>query len=333
VIRQHDLRFTPRSKISPMLRLALLLFALVAVPSITFAQEEDLLKLLGDEEEEGPVYTNAAFKTTRVINGHSLENTAHGVLDFKIGHRFGPVNGGANEFFGLDGATIRLGLDYGLTDRLMIGIGRSSYEKTVDGFMKYKLLRQCDSGCDMPFTLAVVAASSINTVKQSDFWPYPEEDRAYYFSHRMAYAFQVIVGRKFNESFTMQLNPGLVHKNLVETEEDANDIFHISGAARMKLTKRIALNGEYFYVLPGQITQPTAEEEAAGALRTRNSLSFGFDIETGGHVFQLHMTNSLPMFERGYITETTENWADGGIHFGFNISRVFTVHEPKKKKV
>lgn len=316
-----------------MLRLALLLFALVAVPSITFAQEEDLLKLLGDEEEEGPVYTNAAFKTTRVINGHSLENTAHGVLDFKIGHRFGPVNGGANEFFGLDGATIRLGLDYGLTDRLMIGIGRSSYEKTVDGFMKYKLLRQCDSGCDMPFTLAVVAASSINTVKQSDFWPYPEEDRAYYFSHRMAYAFQVIVGRKFNESFTMQLNPGLVHKNLVETEEDANDIFHISGAARMKLTKRIALNGEYFYVLPGQITQPTAEEEAAGALRTRNSLSFGFDIETGGHVFQLHMTNSLPMFERGYITETTENWADGGIHFGFNISRVFTVHEPKKKKV
>lgn len=316
-----------------MLRLALLLFALVAVPSITFAQEEDLLKLLGDEEEEGPVYTNAAFKTTRVINGHSLENTAHGVLDFKIGHRFGPVNGGANEFFGLDGATIRLGLDYGLTDRLMIGIGRSSYEKTVDGFMKYKLLRQCDSGCDMPFTLAVVAASSINTVKQSDFWPYPEEERAYYFSHRMAYAFQVIVGRKFNESFTMQLNPGLVHKNLVETEEDANDIFHISGAARMKLTKRIALNGEYFYVLPGQITQPTAEEEAAGALRTRNSLSFGFDIETGGHVFQLHMTNSLPMFERGYITETTENWADGGIHFGFNISRVFTVHEPKKKKV
>jgi hypothetical protein len=243
------------------------------------------------------------------------------------------VNGGANEFFGLDGATIRLGLDYGVTDRLMIGIGRSSFEKTVDGFVKYKLLRQCDSGCDMPFTLALVASSSINTVKRSDFWPYPEDERAYYFSHRMAYSFQMILGRKFNESFSMQLNPGVVHVNLVENAEDANDIIHISGAARMKLTKRIALNGEYFYVLPGQITQPTAEEEAAGALRTRNSLSFGFDIETGGHVFQLHMTNSLPMFERGFITETTENWGDGGIHFGFNISRVFTVHEPKKKPI
>jgi hypothetical protein len=316
-----------------MLRRSLLLISLLIASSAAFAQEEDLLKLLGDDEEEGPMYTNAAFKTTRVINGHSLENTAHGVLDFKIGHRFGPVNGGANEFFGLDGATIRLGLDYGVTDRLMVGIGRSSFEKTVDGFVKYKLLRQCDSGCDMPFTLAVVAASSINTVKQSDFWPYPEEERAYYFSHRMAYSFQMILGRKFNESFTMQLNPGVVHVNLVETAEDANDIIHISGAARMKLTKRIALNGEYFYVLPGQITQPTAEEEAAGALRTRNSLSFGFDIETGGHVFQLHMTNSLPMFERGFITETTENWGDGGIHFGFNISRVFTVHEPKKKPI
>jgi hypothetical protein len=316
-----------------MLRRCLLLLSILIASSAAFAQEEDLLKLLGEDEEEGPMHTNAAFKTTRVINGHSLENTAHGVLDFKIGHRFGPVNGGANEFFGLDGATIRLGLDYGVTDRLMIGIGRSSFEKTVDGFVKYKLLRQCDSGCDMPFTLALVASSSINTVKRSDFWPYPEDERAYYFSHRMAYSFQMILGRKFNESFSMQLNPGVVHVNLVENAEDANDIIHISGAARMKLTKRIALNGEYFYVLPGQITQPTAEEEAAGALRTRNSLSFGFDIETGGHVFQLHMTNSLPMFERGFITETTENWGDGGIHFGFNISRVFTVHEPKKKPI
>jgi hypothetical protein len=314
-----------------MLRSLLLLAVFVSAAPV-IAQDDDLLKLLG-EEETGPVYTNAAFKTTRVINGHSLENTAHGVLDFKIGHRFGPVNGGANEFFGLDGAFIRLGLDYGVTDRLMIGIGRSSFEKTIDGFVKYKFLRQCDEGCGMPVTLAVVGASSINTVKRSDFWPYPEDERAYYFSHRMAYSFQMILGRKFNEAFSMQLNPGVVHVNLVENAEDANDIIHISGAARMKLTKRVALNGEYFYVLPGQITQPTAEEEEAGALRTRNSLSIGFDIETGGHVFQLHMTNSLPMFERGFITETTENWGDGGIHFGFNISRVFTVHEPKKKPI
>ena len=139
-----------------MIRPFLLLCALIAAASPACAQDDDLLKLLG-EEETGPEYTTAAFKTTRVINGHSLENTAHGVLDFKIGHRFGFVNGGVNEFFGLDGATIRLGLDYGVTDRLMIGIGRSSFQKTLDGFAKYKFLKQCDAGCTMPITLAVVA--------------------------------------------------------------------------------------------------------------------------------------------------------------------------------
>lgn len=296
-----------------MNRSVLLALSLSASPLIA---QDDLLGLLG-EEEAGPVYTNASFKTTRVINGHSLENTAHGVLDFKIGHRFGFLNGGINEFFGLDGATIRLGLDYGATDRLMIGIGRSSYQKTVDGYAKYKFLRQCDEGCTMPVTLAVVAASSINTVKRSDFWP--DASQQYYFSHRMAYSFQVIVGRKFSESVSFQLNPGVVHRNLVATTEDPNDVFHLSGAGRLKLTKRVAVNAEYFYVLPDQLRE-----------EFRNSLSLGLDIETGGHVFQLHVTNSTGMFERAYITETVGDWAEGEVHFGFNISRVFTLHVPKK---
>lgn len=282
------------------------------------AQDDDLLSLLG-EEETGPEYTSAAFKSTRVINGHSLENVAHGVLDFRIGHRFGFVNGGVNEFFGLDGATVRLGLDYGITDRLMVGIGRSSFQKTVDGFAKYKFLKQCDSGCEMPITLAVVAASSMTTLRQTDL-PWYDPTREDYFSHRLGYSFQLIVGRKFSENFSMQLNPGVVHRNLVPTADDPNDIIHISGAARMKLTKRIALNAEYFYVLPDQLPEIY-----------RNSLSLGFDIETGGHVFQLHFTNSTGMFERGFITETTGDWGNGDIHFGFNISRVFTVHKPKKK--
>ena len=290
------------------------------VLSLHASAQDDLLKLLGEEVDTVPVYTNASFKTTRVINGHSLENTAHGVLDFKIGHRFGMVNGGANEFFGLDGATIRLGLDYGVTDRLMVGIGRSSYMKTVDGFVKYKFLRQCDEGCTMPITLAVVASSSITTL-QTESLPWYDPSRTDYFTHRMGYSFQVIAGRKFSEKFTLQLNPGLVHRNLVEYAEEKNDVIHISGAGRIKLSKRVALNAEYFYVLPDQI----AEE-------FRNSLSFGFDIETGGHVFQLHLTNSTAMYERGVITETVGNWADGDIHFGFNISRVFTMHEPKKPK-
>jgi len=299
-----------------MHRIVLTTLFLCATP---LAAQEDLLSQLG-EEDTIHGYTTASFKTTRVINGHSLENTAHGVLDFRISHRFGFVNGGINEFFGLDGATVRLGLDYGVTDRLMIGIGRSSFQKTVDGFTKYKILRQCDEGCTMPITLAVLATSSITTLQQKDL-PWFDPTRTDYFTHRLTYTFQVILGRKFSERLTLQLNPGVVHRNLVGRNEEANDVIHISGAGRFKLTKRVALNAEYFYVLPDQIDT-----------RFHNSFSLGFDIETGGHVFQLHFTNSTGMFERAFITETEGDWGNGDIRYGFNISRVFTVHKPKRKK-
>lgn len=287
----------------------------------TFATaQDDLLSLLG-EDSTVVEYTTASFKTTRVINGHSLENTAHGVLDFKIGHRFGLVSGGAGNFYGLDDATIRLGLDYGLTDRIMIGIGRSSYQQTVDGFVKYKALRQCFSGCGMPITLAIVAATNITTLPADDV-PWYGEDRTDYFTNRMAYSFQAIIGRKFSEAFSFQLMPGLVHRNLVATTDDQNDLLYVGGAGRYKLTRRIALNAEYFYVLPDQ--GPREDYY--------NSVAIGFDIETGGHVFQLHFTNSTGMFERAYITETSDDFFAGDIHFGFNISRVFTLHDPKKKQ-
>jgi len=314
-----------------MLRTIAVCICLPLLSVSTFAQEEDLLKLLG-EEETGPVYTTASFKTTRVINGHSLENTAHGVLDFKISHRFGSLEEGAGNFFGLDQATIRLGFDYGVTDRLMIGIGRSSFQKTVDGFVKYKFLRQCQEGCGMPVTAAVVAASSITTMQAADV-PWYGEGREDYFSNRMSYSFQLVVGRKFTESFTLQLTPGVVHRNLTQYEEEQNDVFNIGFAGRIKLSKRVALNAEYFYVFPGQLREPTSEElainENAGFT---NVFSIGFDIETGGHVFQLHFTNSEGMFERAFITETTNRWGESQVHYGFNISRVFTVHKPKKPK-
>lgn len=299
-----------------MIRSAIVALSLCASP--LFAQD-DLLKLLGDEET-GPTYATASFKSTRVINGHSLENTARGVLDFRISHRFGYVNSGVDGFFGLDDATIRLGLDYGITDRLMVGIGRSSYQKTVDGFTKYKILRQCTSGCSMPITLSFLATSSITTL-QTEQLPWYDPTRTDYFTHRLAYTFQVILGRKFNENLSLQLNPGLVHRNLVGRAEEANDVIHISAAGRFKLTKRLALTTEYFYVLPDQIDA-----------KYHNSFSVGVDIETGGHVFQLQFTNSTGMFERSFITETEGQWGKGDIRYGFNISRVFTVAKPKKPK-
>ncbi|MBL8000374.1 MAG: hypothetical protein JNL05_00310 [Flavobacteriales bacterium] len=305
------------------MRLPLFLLAITLLQAV-HAQDDDLLSLLG--EDSTVEYTTASFKATRVINGNSIENTAHGVLDFRISHRFGYLSAGNEEFWGLDQAFIRLGLDYGVTERLMVGLGRSSYNKTVDGFFKYKILRQCDQGCSTPLTLSFAAGMDITTLAD-DKLPWYQEGRELYMSQRMGYYFQLIAGRKFNERFTLQLMPGLVHNNMVRTAEDAHDVINIGGAGRYKITKRMAINGEYFYVLPDQLPEPVSP----GDPEFHNSFSVGLDIETGGHVFQLHCTNSFPMFERGFITQTTGDWLDGDISFGFNISRVFTVHDPKAK--
>ena len=276
-----------------------------------FAQEEqDLLSLLG--REETTEYAAASFKTNRVINLHSLESTAAGVLDVKISHRFGYLSDGLYGLFGLDLATIRLGADYGITDKLTIGAGRSSYEKSYDGFIKYKLYRQSTGLREMPVTIAILGTACIETIK----WEHPERENLA--SSRYYYAGQLIIGRKFSDGFSFQVSPTLVHRNLVETNEEHNDVFALGFAGRMKLNKRLSLNAEYIYLFPNQVAEGIY-----------NSFSIGFDIETGGHVFQLHFTNSASMVERGFVAESNGNWADGDIHFGFNISRVFTIVKPK----
>ena len=283
----------------------------LCIVSLSAWGQDDLLSLLGDEEEVTN-YATASFKTNRVINLHSLESTSGGVMDFKISHRFGTLNRGAYELFGLDNATMRLGLDFGITDRLTIGGGRSNFEKTYDTFIKYKFLRQSSGKRNMPVTAAFLATAAVQTLK----WDNP--DRENYFSSRLYYTYQLILGRKFSEGFSLQLSPTVVHRNLVKTSAESNDVIAVAAAGRIKLTKRLAINAEYIYVLPDQLASEYV-----------NSFSLGFDIETGGHVFQLHFTNSTSMIEKGFIAETREKWLDGGIHFGFNVSRVFTVVKPK----
>ena len=288
----------------------LLLVTFLAVSPTVFAQD-DLLSLIEDEKPQTD-FAKASFKTTRVINSQSLENTAPGVLDMKISHRFGPLNGGAYELFGLDAATIRIGLDYGITDHLMVGVGRSSVQKTYDGFLKMKLLRQSSGARTMPLTVIWFSGMALNSLK----WQFPERNN--FFSSRLAYTHQLIFGRKFTEGFTLQFMPTVVHRNLIPTSEEKHDVIALGVAGRQKLTRRLAVNAEYYYVLPNQIAD-----------NLRNSLSIGFDIETGGHVFQLHFTNSTAMVEKGFITENTGSWEKGDIRFGFNISRVFTIRQPK----
>lgn len=282
---------------------------LLLIPPSVYAQEddEDLLALLGEVEHTEYIY--ATFKANRIINLHSVENTSKGVLDIKISHRFGFLNGGIYELFGLDQASIRIGGDYGINDWLMIGLGRSSFEKTYDGFTKVKLLRQSKGKKNMPVTASLLASTAITTVE------FQNPDRVNYFTSRMFFTFQALIGRKFNNSLSLQLSPSMVHRNLVKMNTEANDVYSLGIGGRIKLNKRTSFNAEYIYVLPDQL-----------APGYKNSFSVGFDIETGGHVFQLHFTNSTSMIEKGFITESTGNWFDGDIHFGFNVSRVFTIN-------
>lgn len=273
-------------------------------------------KLLSESDNSTINYVTAGFKSTRVINGQSFENTGRGVLDTRISHRFGFLSSGAYELFGLDQSTIRLGVDYGINDRLMAGIGRSNYEKTIDGFGKYKLLRQSTGEKKMPVTLSLFAAVALKTNHFED------AERTNYFTSHLYYTYQIIAGRKFSEQFSLQFTPTLVHRNLIDSAQYKNDVWAIGAAGRIKLTKRVALCGEYYYVLPYQISSIY-----------HNSAAIGFDIETGGHVFQLHFTNSTAMNEKGFITETTGDALKGDIHFGFNISRVFTLSNRKFKNI
>jgi hypothetical protein len=290
------------------------LLLILYAPSDTYAQPEDepdLLSLLGEEETLD--FATATFKSTRIINLHSIEQAAGGVLDFRISHRFGFVNTGAYELFGLDGATMRLGLEYGITDWLMVGVGRSSFNKTLDGFAKAKILRQSSGSRNMPISISAFSSMIVETMK----WKYPE--RQNFYTSRLKYTFQILIARKFNERLSLQLVPTMVHRNLVATEAERHDVLALGAGGRFKLTKRTSFNAEYIYVAPDQISP-----------MYKNSLSLGFDIETGGHVFQLHFTNSTSMVEPGFVTETVGDWAMGDVHFGFNVSRVFTIREKKK---
>ena len=268
----------------------------------------DIMKMLENDLEPTTDYTTATFKTTRLINGHTVENVGKGVMDVKISHRFGKINGGGYELFGLDNATMRMGFDFGLTNYLMVGIGRSTYQKTYDAFFKVKLLRQSKGKRNMTITLSYVPTVALKTLKFED------PNRENYFTSRLFFTHQLIIGRKFSEGTSLQLMPTYTHVNLVQLATDPNDLLAIGIGGRQKISKRISLNFEYYYQIPEYKT-----------LNTTNSLSVGFDIETGGHVFQLHFTNSQGMSERTFISETTGDWSKGDIFFGFNISRVFTL--------
>jgi hypothetical protein len=294
-------------------------FILTVFSSQLFAQ--DLMDMLDKGSTPQTNYAYATFKTTRVVLGQSIESPAKGTLQFLVEHNFGKLNEGAYAMWGLDQSTVRLGLEYGIKDWLSVSMGRSSYQKTFDGSVKVKILRQSTGARNMPFSLSLYGGAMLNSLKWTD------QTRKNYYTSRLSYLAQVLIARKFSNAFSVQLTPTYIHKNLVPLRTDRNDQLSIGIGGRYKVAQRTSLNAEYFYQIPGFINS----DPVSGA-EYRNCLSLGVDLETGGHVFQFRLTNAQPMFERAFITETTSKWSDGGIFLGFTINRVFTIIKPSEPK-
>ena len=269
--------------------------------------QDDLLSLLDVDNES--MYISSTFKGKKVVNGQSVEILSKGVLQFQIQHRFGTLNSGFYNLYGLDNSQIRLGFDYGIKDWMSIGIGRSSALKTIDASAKLRLKRQSKGSKEFPFTLVTNSAIYVKQYRWSE-----TKEETFELSNQLSFAHQILIARKINRDLSVQLSPTLVHYNLVNYAEK-NDRISLGFGARQKLTNRISVNAEYFMQINGKINNDV--------------LSFGFDIETGGHVFQLHLSNSPAMIESSFIHETKGDWEQGDIYFGFNISRVFTIKENK----
>jgi hypothetical protein len=294
----------------------LFIFFIFFSSSYVNAQGVDLDKML-DENQHVNKHVQETFSTSRLIDGHTVETTQAGVLDLKVSHRFGRLNEGFYNMFGFDVASMRIGLDYGITNRLTIGGGRSTFEKQYDGFLKYRLLWQSEEGNRMPVSVTLLSSIMFETDTTALKSEKNLTARART-TDKLSYAQQILIARQISPSFSLQLMPTMVHENIVDSVFKPNDLFAVGAAARIKLTPRTGLNIEYYYQLPGY--------KLPG---TYNTFSIGYEIETGGHVFQLHLSNSTGMTERTVVAENHGQWSKGDIHFGFNISRVFTIKKPR----
>lgn len=284
------------------------LFSSLLLVSFYAFSQDDLLKELDQKDSETKESVIGTFSGTRIVNGHSVETRGKNVLEFIITHRFGTLNSGAYEAFGLDNSVIRLGLEYGITDRLMVGIGRSSSDKTLDYFAKYKVLQQSNT---MPVTVTAFASAAYFGLKNDQTNQLNTMDK-------MAYTTQLLIARKISSRVSLQLTPSYLYRATVEQDVTVNNLVSLGMAGRFKITKSMALLLEYNLRLNDKSNSPA-----------KDAFGVCVEFETGGHVFQLVFTNTLGMVERQFMAETTEDFFDGDIHFGFNITRAFQLGRKK----
>lgn len=276
-----------------------ILLLLLLLPFVSFAQD-DLLAGVDSVPKNQTV--ESAFKALKIVNLESTKMAAKGELYFVVAHRFSSVKDGFEGFFGLDNAVTQIKFLYGLNSWLTVAAARS--EQAYDFSAKYSIMRQMKDG----FPVSIVGFNSLgfnNTMKESN---YPRMK----FSDRMIYVGQLLVSRKFSKKLSLELAPTFFHENFVENDFQSNSQYAIGIGGRYKLTDRLSLNIDY-----------AAHLNRTSTSIYKDPLSIGVDLETGGHVFQMHFTSSQGIHEAGYLGHTTGDWAKGDIFFGFNLVRVF----------
>lgn len=283
-----------------MKRFILIFFAILTVSGLQAQNSEPIRDL---------------FYGTRAVNLMTSSQVGKKVLAYRISHRFGSVNSGLYNLIGLDGpANISLAFDYGLSDDLMIGIARDGWNKTYNGFVKYNILNQTTDN-STPLTLAVYGRANMISLRD-EVAPNQYDP----FANRLSYVSQLMVSRRFGERLAVQIAPTFIHHNLVNRTTDANSIVAVSALGQFKINKRLGISGEYTYLVT--TNSATLADGTDDPART-NSASIGLDIVTGGHVFQICLSNSPPINEAFALPYTFSKWFDGDFRIGFNISRKF----------
>jgi hypothetical protein len=269
--------------------------------------QDDLMNELDATKSDKKEISSAAFKGLQVANMQSTKLPVKGEFYFLVSHRFGDLTNGINNFFGLDNALTKLGGIYGVTNWLSFGVSRHTYNKTYELALKYKFANQQDNG--FPFTIVGYNTMDINSEKLKVVYPDIK------FDNRLAYSNQLIISRKFSSAFSAELTPIFIHKNLYDSEMEAKkNTFLLGTGARCKISKRLSLNFDY----AARLNTPEGFKSPY-----HNPATLDLDIETGGHVFQLVLSNSQPMNDVSYYTNGTGIVGGKGIFFGFNMYRVF----------
>ena len=281
----------------------LFILVMLLVYQISSTQEDDLLSEI-DTDSIGDQYATAAFKGLKIVNFESTKLVAKQELTFMVSHRFGSIENGFDSFFGLDDAVTRLNFVYGITDGINIGVSRSSFQKIYEASAKYRLVRQKENG--FPFTIATYNSILINTALEKENLPKLE------FRDRLGYTAQLLISKKVSSKLSLEVAPTFFHDNFVAYDEQHNSQYAIGFGGRQKLGKRWSINLDYGWHL-----------NRADGSPFKNPLSIGFDLETGGHVFQMHFSNAQAMNTNGFLGQATGDWSNGNIYFGFNLSRVF----------